>query len=226
MFRLVTAAFAALAFAQPAVAQAPATMPEPATIEARAEAARLIAEAKAGDLFEDASTGSVPGARHKRSGLVCSFEPGAEANRIFVFDEGAAARGDDVACVTQVMGVTTTLYATRYAKPVSVTEAVDDAIRGIAAQFPGAREYAGKTANADIDPTTPGAASRQRARVEVSIEGVPALAKVDAAEVGGWIIKLRATGPLQPELATDLFAEIAFAAVLDRLSQTRDAPER
>jgi hypothetical protein len=220
MVRRIAAAALAAALAGAAHAQAPAAQTgaaEPPMAEAKTEAARLIAEAKAADLFEDASTGTVPGARHLRSGLVCSFEPGAEANAIAVLDEGVAARGDDVACTTQVLGVTTTLYATRYSRPVSVREAVDDAIRGIAAQFPGAREYAGRTANADVDPRTPGAATRERARVEVMIEGQPALAKVDVAEVNGWIIKLRATGPLEPPLATDLFAEIAFAAVLDQM---------
>ncbi len=216
----VAAAFLSLMMGQPA-AQAPPRAPAPATAEARGEAARLITEARAGDLFEDASTGTVPGARHLRSGLVCSFEPGSAANSIFVLDEGAAPRGDDVACTTQVLGVTTTLYATRYARPVTVREAVDDAIRGIAAQFPGAREYAGKTANADVDPRTPGAATRERARVEVTIEGQPALAKVDVAEVNGWIVKLRATGPLEPAMATDLFAEVAFAAVLDGMGAPR-----
>jgi len=210
----VAALVAAVALAGGAAAQ-PAAAVERATDAARAEAARLIAEARAGDLFEDASTGSVPGARHLRSGLVCSFEPGEQANRIFVLEESVAPRGDDVACATQVLGVTTLLYATRYPKPVSVREAVDDAIRGVAAQFPGAREYGGRTAK--VDPSAPAAANRERARVEVTIEGQPALAKIDVAEVNGWIIKLRATGPLEPPLATDLFAEVAFAAVLDQM---------
>ncbi len=229
MRRTVTVGLAALALAGAAEARQPLTgevrKPEPATAGARAEAARLIAEARAGDLFEDASTGVVPGARHLRSGLVCSFEAGAGATRIFVLDEGAA-RGDDVACATQVLGVSTTLYATRYARPVSVDEALDDAIRGIAASFPGAREYGGKVATADVDPSTPGAAGRQRARLAVEIDGVPMLAKIDVAEVGGWIIKLRATGPLEPELAADLFAEIVFASVLTQLSEAqRPAPQ-
>ena len=226
MHRIAAAVVAAFGLAGAAHAQqapAPTRAPEPATAAAKAEAARLIDEAKAGDLFEDASTGVVPGARHLRSGLVCSFEAGAEANRIFVLEEGAA-RGDDIACATQVLGVSTTLYATRYARPVSVDDAFDDAIRGIAASFPGAREYGGKVATADVDPSTPGAAGRQRARVEIEIDGRPALAKVDVAEVGGWIIKLRATGPLEPELATDLFAEIVFASVLDQLGVRGNGP--
>ena len=102
-------AAAAIAAAGPALAQGqiPATPPGAALAESQA----LLARSGAGDLFDNLTGPDSQDIqiRHKASGLICVFNPGAPSNRLLLFD--APVRGDDFACSTGGAVGERTLYA-------------------------------------------------------------------------------------------------------------------
>ena len=108
-----TFALAALIAALPAMAlaQHPALPQSVPPGFARAEGEALLAQAKAGDLFDDLTGTDAQDIklRHKASGLICVFNAGEAANKLVVFD--APVRGDDIACVTGGEAGERTLYA-------------------------------------------------------------------------------------------------------------------
>jgi hypothetical protein len=102
---------AALLIALPSLALAqPRDVPAGA---ARAEGDALLAQARATDLFDNLTSADAQDIRlkHKASGLVCVFNAGEAANRVYVF--GGAPRGDDIACATAGDVGERTVYASR-----------------------------------------------------------------------------------------------------------------
>ncbi len=87
-----------------------AALPCAALAQARAEGDALLAQAKAGDLFDNLTepAGGAIRLKHKASGLVCVFNAGDASNKLIVFD--APVRGDEVACSTGGEAGERTLY--------------------------------------------------------------------------------------------------------------------
>jgi hypothetical protein len=108
--------------------------------EAKAEGAALVADAKAGDLFENVTpdAGIAIRLKHKSSGLICEFNAGEPANSLIVFD--SAQRGDQIACITGGPAGERTLYATR-APGRTLDDAFAHDLAEVKRSHPGARDY-------------------------------------------------------------------------------------
>lgn len=128
------------------------------------------------------------------------------------------------------MSISSTLSATRHAKPVSVDDAMAAAVGSIRERFPDAQPYGVDANNIDLNrgEGAPPFPERRRARFQVIVGDGSMLTKVDLAEVGPWMIKLQTTGPLPREFATDLHSEREFNAILVQMVESQpqaEAPE-
>lgn len=153
------------------------------------EAQALIDGTDAPELFENQSTGGLMRVRHKASGLICDFVPGARNNTLMLFPS-PLPRGDDVGCNADVGDVYMTLYATRYGQMLSLAEATEDAGESINNRFPGSRRYTGSVATPQVD-------ARIGAQTHVAYLTGPAdgdrYSHARLAKVGEWIFKQRLT---------------------------------
>src|SRR5262249_39697655 len=128
--------------------------------------------------------------RHPASGLVCSFT-GEERTRSLVAFEGLP-RGEDVGCGTDRSGRATTLYATRYAPPITLEQALADGIAAIQRRY------------ADARPVAPSVTATEEdfpylvQHFLITQSGYRYITSVMVAEADGWIFKLRYT-----EIAVD-----------------------
>jgi hypothetical protein len=209
--RLLALAILAL----PATAQAAFTKAEIAT--AKAEADAIIAKAGVADLFQNITESNVPTVRHRLSGLVCGFEPGAAINHIAVFP--GAPRGDDVACETKIADFEQSVYATRWNQHFNTDQALGIAVQGIRARWPAAQPWTGQAASATSSDK--GLPIHRMTRFSVVIEGVTFFTRASAATVDGWSILERTTGPAREATAGDLLGEIVITTTLDHMTHPK-----
>jgi hypothetical protein len=210
-------AIAAALAAAPALAQV--ATPSVPRGEARAEGDVLLAQAGAGDLFDNVTADNAQEIRlkHKASGLVCGFNPGEVANRVVVFD--GARRGDDIACSTGGAVGERTLYASR-TPGRSLADAFAHDLAEVKKSHPGAVDYALPPGTdspilqmLDIPPMPPS----RTARFIVDHQ----FTSVSSAVVRDWSLEFRftcpeehedaAAGTLQPTLWVTILAQISGA---------------
>ncbi|WP_420471410.1 hypothetical protein [Brevundimonas sp. FT23042] len=185
---------AALAFSTPAVAQMArvegASAEQLATASAEADALIAAVGDDARHLFENISADGMVRIRHKPSGLVCTYVPGAQNNALQVY-RGHGPLGDDVGCNTDMGPAYLTYYATRYGPGYSATDSARDAAAAIRNRFPDARPYEGMTAR--VEPPT-GVTETGYAALLIGPESAPRYTHALTAKVGEWIFKQRMTG--------------------------------
>lgn len=200
MFRTAAVITALIvAMAGPAVAR----QASPASEGARAEAQRLIDKSGGGALFEDASAGDVPGVRHVRSGLRCTFEPGSPTNAVNL-NPTSIARGDDVSCSTAAGSAIHTVYATKFGQAISAEDHIRMAAMAIEMRFPNTKPYTGGvTAQSEGAPVP----ILTRRFESDGPDGARLYQRVSVAMVGPWTVKLRTTSPLDDAPGADLMAE-------------------
>lgn len=195
----------------------PGMVPEAATPEAiAAAAAEADAIARAGeaqDLFENVTDSAVPALRHRASGVVCHFEPGAAGNEVHVYPPAGLKlpRGDDVSCQTTSLEFVYTLYMTRYPPEVTVDIVLAGSDRAIHQRFPDARPLRGTAISLGLKG---GPAPWKTLRYQAKQNGKPIYTRASAMKTGGWTIAHRLTGPLKEMMAGDLLAELNLAAVI------------
>lgn len=170
------------------VTDAPASAEDLAT--ASAEADRLIAGTGAAALFENVSSDGMAKVRHKASGLVCSYLPGAENNSLTLFPS-SLPRGDDVGCNADFGPAFITYYATRYGPGYSATDSMNDAVAAIRNRFPDARPHEGLTAT--VEPPE-GVTETAFAGLLIGPADQSRYTMARTAKVGEWIFKQRVTG--------------------------------
>ncbi len=186
----------ALGLSNPAGAQS-----EPAPEQLRAEAARLIAEANAGDFFVPEPSAPAVAARHVASGLLCRLgardRPGDI--RIVASESQDIHRGDDVSCTLHAGASVVTLYASRYPETQSLEAAFQGAV--------GALRQVHTTAEL-IDPSTlqwvtlgdrPPPPPSATAAFRINVNGHDAFTRVPVYVANGWVYKLRFTSPTPEE---------------------------
>jgi hypothetical protein len=211
---LATAAPAAGAVAQPLYSAAAAGGID----AARQEADRLIEEAGARDLFTNISVDERPRVRHNRSGLVCTFGPGDEQNRIVIFNAGPVARGDDVGCASNFGNVGHTLYATHYPPSMSLRDALSGAAAAIKQRFPDAQWYEGEVQEAQLDRTGKlPLPQSMAAHYRVQVDGLDSYTVATLAEHNGWIFMQRMTTPMDEAPAAQLEASRRWKWVLSQV---------
>ncbi len=177
----------------PSTGQTQAAVESPSSQDlatASAEADRLIAGTGAADLFENVSSDGMAKVRHKASGLVCSYLPGAENNALALFPSDLP-RGDDVGCNADIGPAFITYYATRYGPGYSATDSINDAVAAIRNRFPDARPHQGMTAS--IQPPD-GVTETGFAGLLIGPANQPRYTMARTAKVGEWIFKQRVTG--------------------------------
>jgi hypothetical protein len=211
---------AALLSASAGGALAQDTPPAAPPGQARAEGDAILAAAGAGDLFDNTTPIDAPAARlrHKASGLVCEFNPGAESNKVIVFD--GAPRGEAVACATGGPAGERVLYATR-APGRSLDQAFAHDLDEVKTSHPDAQDYVltGEAARSPILSmlTTPLLPRSRTARFIAD----HTFTSVSSAVVGDWSLEFRytcpedmqdlAAGTLQPTLWVTTLAQIVKA---------------
>ncbi|RZJ38417.1 MAG: hypothetical protein EON86_15760 [Brevundimonas sp.] len=185
---------AALALSTPVAAHlAQVETPTAAQLaEASAEADALIAGVgdDARRFFENVSADGMVRIRHKPSGLVCSYLPGAQNNTLQVY-RGHGPVGDDVGCNADIGPAYMTYYATRYGPGYSATDSARDAAASIRNRFSDARPYDGMMAQ--IQPPE-GVTDTAYAAYLIGPEASPRYTHALTATVGEWILKQRMTG--------------------------------
>ncbi|WGM47098.1 hypothetical protein KOAAANKH_01972 [Brevundimonas sp. NIBR10] len=199
------ALFAALLL--PISQSAPVKPATPAEIAAaRVIADRLISEAGARGVFENATEDGTPTVLHPASGLTCGFSGDRhDYIRIFPASLGGVERGDDVACGMWMLGSEHTIYATRYPDRHSAREDLDAAIAAFRQRLPNARPHTGDVALVSRE----GGPDILLAAYDVEIEDQPKLSLILVSKVGDWSFKHRATGPIADETLA-LMAGMSF----------------
>ncbi len=222
--RLPGAAFvAALVLAGSVQAQPAPAKPQPTAEQiaaARAEADAIIRKANAADLFDNITDSNIPTLRHKASGLVCGFEPGAKVNHVTVYEgtSDALPRGDDVSCETRMADFDQSIYVTRWRERYNTDQALQIAVSAIHQRWPAAQSYSGQSAtmSTKADP-----APHKTARFIVEVDGRKLYTRASTATVGDWSILERTTGPADNALAGDLLGETTLMNLLDKLVQPK-----
>jgi hypothetical protein len=202
-----------------------AAEPKPPTAEqiaaAKARANDMIHKAGVSDLFEDASEGGLPRARHMRSGLVCNIDEGPEPG-LPVFDS-AYPRGDDVACSSHLLGITQTYYATRLGPQVTLDQAMNAVMNDIRSVHGKLEPYKGQVLDISVSqapgeaPPPPMAVSR----FVIKLGGKKVFSKVTVMMLDGWMYEQRVTGPLNDATTADLLAGVGMHAMI---SEVRKRP--
>jgi hypothetical protein len=186
---------------------------------ARAEGDALLAQARAGDLFDNQTAPDAQDIRlkHKASGLVCVFNPGEPANRVYVF--AGAPRGDDIACATAGEVGERTLYASR-TPGRTLADAFAHDVAEVRKSHPDAQDYALPPgtdspilAMLNIPPMPPSRTARFIADHQFTT--------VSSAVYKGWSLEFRFTCPeetddiaaatVQPTLWVSILAQISGA---------------
>ena len=208
-------AAAAALTALPAHAQAPSTPPG----EARAQGDLLLAQADAAALFDNLTGADAQDIqlKHRASGLICVFNPGAASNRLVLFD--APVRGDDFACATGGAAGERTLYAS-HRPGRALAEAFSHDVAAVKSSYEDIRPYA-LPAGADspilqmldIPPMPPSRTARFIADHQFT--------SVSSAVVKDWSLEFRftcaeqaqdlAAATLQPTLWVSILAQISGA---------------
>lgn len=210
---------AAVLAAAPALAQG---QPAPAAHgAARAEGDALMAQAGASDLFDNVTLDDAQDIKlkHKASGLVCEFNPGAPSNRVVVFDAGqpGARRGDDIACSTGGAAGERTLYASR-TPGRTLAEAFARDLAEVRRSHPGAVDYALPAGvdspilqMLDIPPMPPS----RTARFIVDHQ----FTSVSSAVVKDWSLEFRFTCPEEKQdVAADSLQPTLWVTILAQMS--------
>jgi hypothetical protein len=206
-----------LGAAAPAMAQVAA--PSVPRGEARAEGDALLTQAGASDLFDNVTAPDAQDIRlrHKASGLVCEFNPGAASNRVVVFESPPS--GDDIACSTGGAVGERTLYAS-HTPGRTLDDAFAHDLGEVKKSHPGAVDYAFPPGTdspilqmLDIPPMPP----NRTARFIVDHE----FTSVSSAVVKDWSLEFRftcpedkqdvAAGSVQPTLWVTILAQISGA---------------
>lgn len=211
--RLLAAAAVLAALPAHAQGQAPPAPPG----QARAQGDLLLAQAGAADLFDNLAG---PDSRdiqlkHKASGLICVFNPGATSNRLVLFE--APARGDDFACSTGGAAGERTLYASR-TPGRTLAEAFAHDVAAVKTSYKDIRPYAPPAGTdspilrmLDIPPMPPSKTARFIADHQFT--------SVSSAVVKDWSLEFRFTCAEQAQdLAADTLQPTLWVSILAQIS--------
>jgi|LauGreDrversion2_5_1035112.scaffolds.fasta_scaffold31957_2 hypothetical protein len=189
---------AALLCALPASAQDAEPRPAPTAEQiatAKSEADRIIAAGDATDVFENATTSALIVVRHRPSDLLCHFIGDQDRDRLVVIPSSPGTgelRGNDIACSSYIGDIELTLYFTLYADGHSAQENTQRAVDAIINRYPDLKPHPGDLtiiSGPDGDPNW--------AAFDVTADGRDLMTFVAVTKIGDWMIKARATGPVQ-----------------------------
>jgi len=213
----------AVAAPPPAAAPDPAkpSPPSPEQIAmAKAKAEAVLARTGFGDVFEAIEDGAVPSVRHKASGLTCSIDDSADGG-LHLYP--GLPRGEDVSCGSTSLGITQTLYATRYPQKPTARQVVESSLQAIAQNFTDLENYTGDAISMKAD----GVELPQVfvARLTGKLKGKPVFTRSAAFQNGDWVYAQRVTGPVDKATVADLMAEMTLMVLRLKLTGNGlDAP--
>jgi hypothetical protein len=212
----------ALVLASPAAAQAPKPAPPATAAEiaaAKAHADRIIAAAKADDLFVNVTTDGVATVRHLKSGLECGFDPGDEGASVSVFDNPRVPRGDDIGCSGHILETVISTFVTRYPQAMTPRQVVEDSVGAIRSQFTDLKDWSGesvsitqKTKSGEPAPTP-----SVTIRLAANFKGQAKFTRSSAAACGSWIVAQRVTAPAEKAMIGDLAAELELRKAIEEV---------
>lgn len=122
-------------------------------------------------------------------------------------------------------GVINSLYVTRIPEELTAQAYMAQAVAQIRMRYPDAKPFRGKSA--DMFVQSKGGVNLPqvyRARLDITDNGRKLMTKVQTARVGPWLVKMRTTGPTEPEMVTDLVSEVSFSTVLGRITGVLGGP--
>lgn len=176
----------------------------------KSEAQSLIDSTTHPQLFENVTGNGGPAVRHRATGMVCSFEPGAPTNNLVVYRFDATT--EDVSCNSEFDGAFVTHYAYRYTPKPTAEDEARSALAAVINRYPDWKAYEGTVANLSTEgfdrPTT------YVSRGVVTANGGPALTKVLLTQIGDWTLKQRMTVPLEDALSGDALSELSMLTVI------------
>lgn len=220
MFLHILFAVAAIQVQTPASPPAAAQAASPQEIAAaRAEADALIQAGDAGDFFVNVTDGAVPEVRHRESGLVCGFEPGAPANRVMIFKQSdpRVPRGDDVGCSTKALDIVRTLYATRYPTQADRDVAFDVAVSAIVKQFQDVKPFDGDVVTIKGERAALYQSAGRSMAFRAKMDGQAYYTAVTTFDYGGWSFKSRTSAPVERAVEASLYEQLILTALSNAL---------
>jgi hypothetical protein len=224
--RQAASALLALFISAGAEAKPAVTTPaKPVNEVARQEGDRLIATARAPDLFLNETRDGAILIRHKASNFQCLFSPGAE-NALLVPSD--APRGDDIGCD----GPTTGLFQTTYfIKRVGPSDTLDSAMKTavdeVKGRWPDAMTIrVGKDPNQEVLSKLAVNAPPSKTQWFLARNGESwAFTRISVARVGDWMIIMRAAGPVESQDAAESLSEMLWITRLMVMTDPALAPK-
>lgn len=197
------AAFAA-AILLCAPAMAADTPPDPAKVAAaRAAADAAITRFGVGDYFDNTTVGELGRLQHRTSRLTCMVDP--DSNDFSLTLNPGAAPGDDVTCVSTVVG-RESWRAARYSSPPSLKEALDLAVFELKQHVDKLKPYRGPamSATSELSKDVPLSTVRFVGRQD----GKPVFVRVSVFVMNGWVYTETLVAPEGDAGPADLLGEL------------------
>ncbi len=164
----------------------------PNAAAARAFADKLIADEKVDDQFENITSSPIPVARHRGSGLICTF-PGIEQSTLRVYPSDGP-RGDDVGCSYNFSNaMTVSMYVNHFPQDVPLDVATQATWDELAKLYPAAEPF---TFDGDAPEALPAPYALPEMRVirfAFDFDGEPVFSRSAVAVVDGWVVTQRVT---------------------------------
>lgn len=183
--------------------------PKPVNEAARLEGEKLIASAGAPDLFINETRDGAILIRHKASNFQCLFNPGGE-NALMVTTN--VPRGDEIGCDGPTMLFQTTYFIKRANSETAMDAAYDEAVGEIKARWPDAMTLkVAKDANQEVLAKLAETAPPSKTSWFLARNGQSwAFTRVSVAQVGDWLVTMRAAGPVESQDAAESLTEMLW----------------
>lgn len=201
------------------------TPAKPVNEIARQEGDKLIATARAPDLFLNETRDGAILIRHKASNFQCLFSPGAE-NALLVPSD--APRGDDIGCDGPTTGLfQTTYFIKRAGTGDTLDTAMKTAVDEVKGRWPDAMTIrVGKDPNQEVLSKLAVNAPPSKTQWFLARNGESwAFTRISVARVGDWMITMRAAGPVESQDAAESLSEMLWITRLMVMTDPSLAPK-
>lgn len=187
----------------------PPAPPKPVNEAARLEGEKLITGAGAPDLFINETRDGAILIRHKASNFQCLFNPGGENALMVTTDK---PRGDEIGCDGPTMLFQTTYFIKRAGQADTLDASYEEAVGEVKARWPKAMNIkVAKDANQEVLAKLAETAPPSKTSWFLAKNGETwAFTRVSVAQVGDWMVTMRAAGPVESQDAAESLTEMLW----------------
>lgn len=194
---------------------------ETPSFEPAAAAQAALEKDGAAEFFEIVPDAGFAQVRHRASGLSCAWGPNDTAEiTVFPTVPGGPPKGEDVGCSHRTPFGIHSFYATRHPPQLTAKAALQSAVMSLKLRSPKAKSVrpAPPTGVAALLATK--SPPTGTAQFLIEVDGRPVMTRVSVAQVDGWTIKARYTGPV----GSDSRADVVWMSALRGPLKSRGLP--